>query len=689
MANDNFLSANYKLPDRYGSGNVLEELGQNPTARKNKYNALGKQKDVLERHADFLYTRLKNAEKSGNQSARNAILQQLQSAESRINVIVTEMNSIAESSRYSEQEANRQQKITDSKPKTMMDNVRESLPYQIGSGIRDMIVDTGKGIGQTARYAENAILNPTQGKTAYDLNGKGFNTLEFGKAGTQLNPNTMQMEDIYMKDVLGEYTTALGENTGMYVDAMNSMRHWFTNNKFGSKPDSEDGKYAKMFGNKARDVVGTTPLQDDTVIKGARVLADPLAVVGGAVKGAKVTTKAIDEFADIAKGFRTADGRYIPMSQAGMFMPMVMWSDKGRRQLFKTNNKDWLGGYSPQMQDAYRKFEELSAQGVDPREIFKQTRILRNVDGMPYFETDDSLAKFGAQEFRDAIASGKKGIPLREAMSHPELTDADYAYPYQANRETYVLPQKELGAGYNPIYGTVTTYPYKRTVGNGEVVDDFNANMIHETNHKLSGDSNIRNSGTNLDMAKQQLNEYKKDMAESLDVLAINNAKLDAKIIPLNQEYNRINDLISQNDYIPSNEDYDVLIRQRTNVGRKLEALEKKKRVVEKRINYDINLDARQEFDLYLRNNGEALSRMSEARMSLDDMARRNTYPLDEDYFKQVTGFKPNETWFNRYDINKTLYENDLVFPDSVSEEIKNYLQKGTKPFTKPPKPPK
>jgi len=281
-----------------GSGNkVLAELSQNPTARKNKYDELRRKFDALERHADFLATRLEATQKSGNQGAYNAILQQLQNAETRINSLATEMNSIAESSRYSAEQERKQQRIDARKPKTTMDKVRESLPYQIGSGIRDMIVDTGKGIGQTALYAENELRT--------------------GKAGTQLNPNTMQMEDIQFGDVADVYAKELAKNTGTYLDALNSMMHW---RQGRLKPDSQDERFRKMLGERVPRVFGTKDIEDPTVAKGAEVIADPLALIPvakGAVKSAKVTAKAIDEFGDIARGIRTADGQYIPRNQLG------------------------------------------------------------------------------------------------------------------------------------------------------------------------------------------------------------------------------------------------------------------------------------------------------------------------------------------------------------------------------------
>jgi hypothetical protein len=354
------------------SGNkVLAELSQDPTARKNKHDELRRKFDALERHADFLETRLKATEKSGNQGAYNAILQQLQNAETRINNLATEMNSIAESDRYSKEQERKRQKIPDSKPKTMMDSVRESLPYQIGSGIRDMIVDTGKGIGQTALYGENAIRGSTLGK-----NDKGFTTLQLGKAGTQLNPNTMQMEDIQFGDVADVYAKELGKNTGTYIDALNSMMHW---RQGRLKPDSQNERFRKVIGDAVPRIFGTKDIEDPTVAKGAEVIADPLAVLGGAVKGAKVTAKTIDEFGDIAKGIRTADGQYIPRSQLGA---IDVWHGSGREydKFDSKSNKNagsggdayGTGGYHSSAKDIAEHFAISASKGdANKRYLYK------------------------------------------------------------------------------------------------------------------------------------------------------------------------------------------------------------------------------------------------------------------------------------------------------------------------------
>jgi hypothetical protein len=372
------------------SGNkVLAELSQDPTARKNKHDELRRKFDALERHADFLETRLKATEKSGNQGAYNAILQQLQNAETRINNLATEMNSIAESDRYSKEQERKRQKIPDSKPKTMMDSVRESLPYQIGSGIRDMIVDTGKGIGQTALYGENAIRGSTLGK-----NDKGFTTLQFGKAGTQLNPNTMQMEDITMGDVADTYIKEGAKTAGTYVDALNSLGYLMATGRYFSKPDSEDGRFNKMLGERVPRIFGTKDIEDPTVAKGAEVIADPLAVLGGAVKGAKVTAKAIDEFGDIAKGFRRADGK-------------LMWDDPSKEAsdpLSPDHFIDWFRPFDEQSQYVKDQLSDLDEYDFG----LLMENIAENSSGRNMY--DGARLDFGGSTERASEELFKKGI---------------------------------------------------------------------------------------------------------------------------------------------------------------------------------------------------------------------------------------------------------------------------------------
>lgn len=635
------------------SGNrVLAELSQNPTARKNKYDELRRKFDALERHADFLETRLKATEKSGNQGAYNAILQQLQNAETRINNLATEMNSIAESDRYSKEQERKRQKIPEIKPKTMMDSVRESLPYQIASSIPQMAVDAYKGVDKTIQYGVNQAMT--------------------GKAGTQ--GSVMNPEDFYMGDVADTYIKELGKNTGTYLDALNSLAYWGATGRIGSKPDSQDERFRNMIGDVVPRIFGTKDIEDPTVAKGAEIVADPLALipVAGRVKAGVDAVTDPKLWQGIARDMSAG-------TRSQMFMPVVKWSDKGRTQKLITNDADWLGGYSPQIQDAYKKFEELSAQGVDPREIFRQTRIFKNVDGIPYFETDDSLAKFGAQEFRDAIASGKKGVPLRQAMSHPELTDADYAY--NSSREKYVLPQKELGASYSPTQGLVYTYPNTRTWSSGKIQDDFPSNIIHESNHMLANQADLYNSGSNIPLSVKQLNEYKRNLDETLEITPKKIEKLKAQESKIIAERQKLIDRMSLRGGSITMDEYAVLAKQRKELDKKLESIVKRTSALERRTIEDTKIPAIDAYNLYQRNNGEALSRMAEARMALDDTARREAFPLDEDYFRKTTGYTPDETWFNKYDINKYRYENDLTFPLDIQQKLIDYLDKGKAPY--------
>lgn len=238
-----------------GSGErVLAELSQDPVARTNKYKTLRSQYDALERRADYLATRLKSA---NNQAVQGALVKQLQDIESRIQSVATEMNSISDAQRYSVKPP------VSTKPQGVMDKVRQSLPYQIGSGVRDMIVDTGKGIGQTALYAEN------QART--------------GKAGTQ---GVMNPEDFTMGDVADIYLKEGAKNAGTYLDALNSLAYWGATGRIGSKPDSQDERFRQMLGDKVPKVFGSRDIEDQTVAKGAEVVADPLALlpVAGRVK---------------------------------------------------------------------------------------------------------------------------------------------------------------------------------------------------------------------------------------------------------------------------------------------------------------------------------------------------------------------------------------------------------------------
>jgi hypothetical protein len=252
-----------------GSGQrVLAELSQDPVARKNKYDTLKRQFDALERRADYLATRLEANQTRSNQGAYNAIVQQLQDTESRINSISTEINSIVESDRYSKEQERIRKKIPDIKPKTTMDSVRESLPYQIASSIPQIAVDAYKGVDKTIQYGVNQAMT--------------------GKAGTQ--GSVMNPEDFYMGDVADTYIKELGKNTGTYLDALNSLAYWGATGRIGSKPDSQNERFRNMIGDAVPRVFGTKDIADPTVAKGAELVADPLALIplaGSAVKSAK------------------------------------------------------------------------------------------------------------------------------------------------------------------------------------------------------------------------------------------------------------------------------------------------------------------------------------------------------------------------------------------------------------------
>ena len=639
------------------SGNkVLAELSQDPTARKNKHDELRRKFDALERHADFLETRLKATEKSGNQGAYNAILQQLQNAETRINNLATEMNSIAESDRYSKEQERKRQKIPDSKPKTMMDSVRESLPYQIGSGIRDMIVDTGKGIGQTALYGENAIRGSTLGK-----NDKGFTTLQLGKAGTQLNPNTMQMEDIQFGDVADVYAKELGKNTGTYIDALNSMMHW---RQGRLKPDSQDERFRKMIGDVVPRIFGTKDIKDPTVAKGAEVIADPLAFLGGAVRGAKVTAKAIDEFGDIAKGFRRADGKYVPMDQAGMFVPLTPYSQyrqlkpsvmKRLQEGFDDPISGFENDYSPTIANAYKKFMQMKGEGKSPEEIFKETRVFENVDGVPYFETDDSLAKLDQEKLREALSRGES-IAMNKVFSHPELSDADMRRFGKADAEyAKFFPQIARGGAYHPLRGDISLNP-----------EDADLSLaLHELTHKSAIDAGLELAGSNVSsssgLPKLALDHYANVRQDKIM------HEMDYLIDDVNKARNRMRNA-ENNPEIPESEKK-KLRYEFDRLTEKKEKLQEESIRISKRNSLPyIPPDA---YFAYMANNNETLARLAQERMNLTGAQRGEQIPNEPNYMRQTAGFAPDETWFARYEG----IERVPVFPENIRESALRYLR--------------
>lgn len=638
---------------------VLAELSADPVALRNKHTTITGQIDALERRLDYLEGRLENAQNTGNQTVYNAVLKQYQDMANRVQSLATEANSIGESIRYQSDYTNRQQKITDSKPKTTMDKVRESLPYQLGSGIRDMIVDTGKGLGQTALYADNAIRGSTLGK-----NDKGFATLQLGKAGTQ--GSVMNPEDITMGDVAGEYATALGENTGFYGDVLNSMMHW---RQGRLKPDSEDEKYAKMFGGAVRDAVGTKPLEDDTVLKGARMVADPFAVLGGGTAVLKTGANAIDNFGDIAKGFRRGDGKYVPMGQAGMFVPVTPWSEDAMSAIKDgmVSIDNFEDVYPDRVKNAYKEYKELEAQGLSPEEIFRKTRIFKNVDGVPYYETDDSIAQVDVSELHNMFQD--EGVPadLNNVMFHPDLEEYQLnKFGTKGNMPTEVYRQEDGGGTY---------YPREKNISINTDMDDMDIESVlfHEVNHKLANDAGLPNSGYNMVSAsvlpkslfndklteiESQLMREKRDLATEREGLKSKRVRLEPESHIYAKEIEEIDQRLGD------------IFRQSLDKESKLSQLRSRANKINVKDNdYMVNRG------IYLGNNQEAMARLAEARLMLGGDKRWNQFPLDREYFKDRTGFYPEHTWYSPVDItNPSKPKMKYKFPDEIEQSIRDFL---------------
>jgi hypothetical protein len=633
-----------------GSGQrVLAELSQDPVARKNKYDTLKRQFDALERRADYLATRLEANQTRSNQGAYNAIVQQLQDTESRINNLATEMNSIAEASRYRAQEDRRQQRITDRKPKTTMDKVRESLPYQIGSGIRDMIVDTGKGIGQTALYAENELRT--------------------GKAGTQLNPNTMQMEDIQFGDVADTYIKEGAKTAGTYLDFLNSLAYrGFTGR---GKPDSEDGRFNKMLGERVPRIFGTKDIVDPTVAKGAEIVADPLALVpvAGRVKAGVDAVTDPKLWEGIARDMSMG-------TRSNIFVPLTPYTNQMGRirspkpELHQTKdyekffNEKYIETYSPTIQDAYKKYKQLKSQGVPPNEIFRQTRVFENVDGVPYFETDDSLAKIDIMAINEALRRNET-VPLNDVFSHPELIGKNLKqFGEEGGNYSLIKPTEQGGAFYDPSTGNISINKYAQ-------LSDIKSSLLHELTHKEAFDQGLSMAGSNspsssklpqqvIDNTAQKRQEIVMDELDSADyeISVARNARNKAQANPN----------ISDKELI----EYDNKVK---------EAIQRKNDLASE----SMLLSSRSAEDLpylsaynaYLANNNEALARLTQERMKLSGQERADRYILDDGYMKQTVGVDPNDTWFAKYQGMEAI----PTYPKYMVDSAVDYLY-GNRPLT-------
>lgn len=633
------------------SGNkVLAELSQDPVARKNKYDTLKRQFDALERRADYLATRLEANQTRSNQGAYNAIVQQLQDTESRINSLATELNSIVEASRYRAQEDRTQQKIPVSKPKTVMDSVRESLPYQIASSIPQMAVDAYKGVDKTIQYGVNQAMT--------------------GKAGTQ--GSVMNPEDFYMGDVADTYIKELGKNTGTYLDALNSLAYWGATGRIGSKPDSQNERFRNMIGDAVPRVFGTKDIVDPTVAKGAEIVADPLALVpvAGRVKAGVDAVTDPKLWEGIARDMSMG-------TRSNIFVPLTPYTKQMGRLRQPKPELHQVGGdyeqfmadkfietYSPTIQGAYKKYKELKAQGVPPNEIFRQTRVFENVDGVPYFETDDSLAKIDIMAINEALKRNET-VPLNDVFSHPELIGKNLKqFGEEGGNYSLIKPTIQGGAFYNPNTGNISIDKYAQ-------LSDIKSSLLHELTHKEAYDQGLELAGSNHPSATKLPQQVIDDIAKKRQEVVMD--ELDSADYEISKARNarnqaQANPTISDKELI----EYDNKVK---------EAIQRKNDLASE----SMLLSSRSAEDLpylsaynaYLANNNEALARLTQERMGLSGQERADRYILDDGYMKQTVGVDPNETWFAKYQGMEAI----PTYPKYMVDSAVDYLY-GNRPLT-------
>lgn len=166
---------------------------------------------------------------------------------------------------------------------SIMDTKPAQIGAMVGGEILRMFDDTAKAGGKALEYLERS-LKPTAQNADQAFYNRDFTVS--GDPESVMSPE----QTINLKDVAKEIGVAGAKNAGTYLDAMNSVRHWFMNNEWGSKPDSEDEKYRKMFGKGAREALGGRELQDPTISRGADVVVDPLAVVPAVGRASRAVT---------------------------------------------------------------------------------------------------------------------------------------------------------------------------------------------------------------------------------------------------------------------------------------------------------------------------------------------------------------------------------------------------------------
>lgn len=565
----------------------------------------------------------------------------------------------------------------------VLSSIMESKPAQIGAMVGGEVL---RMLGDTARGGEKALeyLGKSLQFTPENAN-QAFYNRDFvvgGDPASVMSPS----QTINLKDVAKEIGVAGAKNAGTYVDAMNSIRNWFMNNRWGSKPDSEDEKYRKMFGKGAREALGGRELQDPTIARGADVIADPLALIPIAGR-AKAGVDAVTDpklWEGIARDMGQA-------SQSKMFIPITPMRMGSNPKGATVGLENFEDAYQPVVRDAYKQYKEMKARGASPQEIFKQTRVFENVDGIPYFETDDQLLRIDIPAIRESWRAGRNPN-MDDVISHPELDSLDYILqgnPVENTQKIAILPQYEKGGALNFNEG-------KLSVDVNAPDDEFRKTVAHELNHLVSPNRGVMLSGSNLDMAPYWLSQnYSKIASESKkykDALL----KAREKATALYQ------DAVSTKDALRKMYESGINYSNQAEAKALYELAKKKEKQyasaykkysdMQSRTGKPIITNYPTNFELYEGNMGEALSRLTESRLDLPKDFRQGLYPLNATYFQSKTGYTPDQLWYARYkyldelnrgnitDINDPLigvHQYNTEYPDKIKSDVVNYLTTG------------
>jgi hypothetical protein len=308
----------------------------------------------------------------------------------------------------------------------------------------------------------------------------------------------------------------------------------------------------------------------------------------------------------------------------------------GRSDIFYPIFDSQSNQTQPWMKDLVEETRKLRASGVSPEDAYKRTRTVLggdSPDGVTRVELDDS--KMVVDEKLLKTLGLRKAVPLSKAAHHPEFSAADYRHNgMPTNQEMRfvndmgyddgVIGELANDAKRNYLYATgkLGKNVRKRTI-------------VHELQHKVDNDKMIADSGANDYLAKMQAIDAKRK-AEHINALS------DA-------DYEGMTDRLRALKLEPRptkamlDEMADLQIRR----SEALDSANKARGAV------GMEKDSALLHNLYLTNIGEANARLAEGRANLTMKQRKNQYPYDEEYYKSMTGYYPDELWGSRASKNK------------------------------------